>query len=51
MGLEFDPKEAVLHHEEGMSLLQKELDKIKVSGHRGNVEYDEDTMKDWGKNR
>lgn len=34
-----------------LSLLQKELDKIKVSGHRGNVEYDGDTMKGWGKNR
>ena len=33
-----------------LSLLQKELDKIKVSGHRGNVEYDGDTLKAWGKN-
>ena len=28
--------------------LQEELDKLPVSGHRGNVEYDGETMKDWG---
>jgi aryl-alcohol dehydrogenase-like predicted oxidoreductase len=31
--------------------LQEELDKIPVSGHRGNVEFDGGTMKDWGKKK
>ena len=33
------------------SALQEELDKLPVSGHRGNVEYDGETMKDWGKKK
>lgn len=31
--------------------LQEELDKIPVAVHRGNVEYDGRTMKDWGKKK
>ena len=30
---------------------QEELDKIPVAVHRGNVEYDGGTMKDWGKKK